>query len=112
MRNFGRALLVAGAVLFVAAAYSVIQARHALRHAGGHLDDFVLPVNVIFAAVTGAALCMVGGLKGAGGFKRIHVPEEIQCWDRLHERFNFRVYNTRAACLAALVQNFITPPPA
>ncbi|KFH14432.1 putative transmembrane protein, partial [Toxoplasma gondii MAS] len=45
MRNFGRALLVAGAVLFVAAAYSVIQARHALRHSGGHLDDFVLPVN-------------------------------------------------------------------
>ncbi|CBZ49517.1 conserved hypothetical protein [Neospora caninum Liverpool] len=75
MRNFGRGLLLVGASLFVGAAYSVIQARHTLRHSGGHLDDFALPAKVVLLVLLAAAMCMVGGLKCTGGFRPIHVSE-------------------------------------
>ncbi|PFH38785.1 hypothetical protein BESB_011270 [Besnoitia besnoiti] len=113
MSNIGRGVFLAGVGLFVRAAYCVIQARHALRQSGGHLDDFVLPWNVVLLVVVAAAACLAGGLKSLSGFKPIHLAEgETACWDRLHERFNFRLYATRAACVSRLVQNFVTPPPA
>ncbi|PHJ22222.1 membrane magnesium transporter [Cystoisospora suis] len=107
-----RSLLLVGLSLFIRAAYLVITARHALRDAGGHVEDFVLPWNVILLVVLASVTCLLGALKSNGGLKPIHVEQgRTVSWDRMNERFNFRLYSTRGACAASLIERFVTPPP-